>query len=57
MGTRKKPDLPKGIECPKCGRWHPFSAWVYAHWTIPLKLHCFNKCKRVTWVQYGRIIG
>jgi len=35
-----KEELPKGYDCPACGRFHRFSPWVYAHWDIAITHSC-----------------
>lgn len=35
----KATDMPKGFTC-ECGLYHPFSAYVYAHWTQRLTHAC-----------------
>lgn len=45
---------PKGFKCttPKCGKYHPFGVWVFAHWDIQLK-HLCEVCGAVHTVQQG----
>jgi hypothetical protein len=48
---KKEKDLPKGFKC-KCGAFHSFSLWVYAHWDMPLLYECLE-CRRCYEVLHG----
>lgn len=32
--------LPGGYACTACGKFHGFSAYVFAHWKVPLTHKC-----------------
>lgn len=39
MAFEKKP-IPNGFHCVTCNKWHPFSAYVYAHANVHLVHTC-----------------
>jgi hypothetical protein len=41
-----------GYVC-SCGKFHRFTAWVYAHWDIPISSEC-DACGRTSHLMQGR---
>lgn len=47
-----KRNTPKGFNCTLCGKFHEFTAYVFAHWTTKLYHRC-DKCLVVHMLQCG----
>jgi len=45
----------KGYTC-KCGEFHPYVSWVFAHWDVKL-LHSCDKCKRENTLLRGEVVS
>lgn len=46
-------DTPSGFTCEVCGKEHPFTVYVFAHWPNPLTTEC-DKCLSKYTVIAGR---